>query len=259
MLDARPQPLRLRAVRPRQPADRRPRGRALRLAGARRDGARPVPGAVRADRGRSRSSAARRRPRTPTRRSRSTSPSCRSRRPGTYLVSAVTKLNGTLVATSPTQVTVERDSAGARRRATRRSGCTRRPSRRSAATSRRSTRGCRPTHARRRPRGRARQAPARWCCCSPRRRSARAAVCGPVTDVAEQVKAEYGDKADFIHMEIYNDNDLEQGPATAGSRPGDLPRRAVPVRDRPARPRRGPLEGAFSVRELEAAVRKALR
>jgi hypothetical protein len=32
-------------------------------------------------------------------------------------------------------------------------------------------------------------------------------VCGPVVDVAEQVKQEYGDKAAFIHMEIYNDND----------------------------------------------------
>jgi hypothetical protein len=32
-------------------------------------------------------------------------------------------------------------------------------------------------------------------------------VCGPVVDVAEQAKKEYGDKAAFIHMEIYNDND----------------------------------------------------
>lgn len=32
-------------------------------------------------------------------------------------------------------------------------------------------------------------------------------VCGPVVDVAEQAKQEYGDKAAFIHMEIYNDND----------------------------------------------------
>ncbi len=32
-------------------------------------------------------------------------------------------------------------------------------------------------------------------------------VCGPVVDVAEQVKESYGDKAAFIHMEIYNDND----------------------------------------------------
>jgi hypothetical protein len=32
-------------------------------------------------------------------------------------------------------------------------------------------------------------------------------VCGPVVDVAEQVKQLYGDKVAFIHMEIYNDND----------------------------------------------------
>ena len=32
-------------------------------------------------------------------------------------------------------------------------------------------------------------------------------VCGPVVDVAEQVKEIYGDKAEFIHMEIFNDND----------------------------------------------------
>ena len=32
-------------------------------------------------------------------------------------------------------------------------------------------------------------------------------VCGPVVDVAEQAKQQYGDKAAFIHMEIYNDND----------------------------------------------------
>lgn len=32
-------------------------------------------------------------------------------------------------------------------------------------------------------------------------------VCGPVVDVAEQVKQLYGDKVAFIHMEIYKDND----------------------------------------------------
>jgi len=36
-------------------------------------------------------------------------------------------------------------------------------------------------------------------------------VCGPVVDVAEQVKHEYGDKAAFIHMEIYKDNDPGKG------------------------------------------------
>ncbi len=32
-------------------------------------------------------------------------------------------------------------------------------------------------------------------------------VCGPVVDVAEQVKQLYGDEAAFIHMEIYKDNE----------------------------------------------------
>jgi hypothetical protein len=36
-------------------------------------------------------------------------------------------------------------------------------------------------------------------------------VCGPVVDVAEQVKEETGDKAAFIHMEIYKDNDPGKG------------------------------------------------
>jgi hypothetical protein len=36
-------------------------------------------------------------------------------------------------------------------------------------------------------------------------------VCGPVVDVAEQVKEEYGDRAAFIHMEIFNDNDPGKG------------------------------------------------
>ena len=36
-------------------------------------------------------------------------------------------------------------------------------------------------------------------------------VCGPVVDVAEQVKQLYGDKAAFIHMEIYKDNDPSKG------------------------------------------------
>jgi hypothetical protein len=35
-------------------------------------------------------------------------------------------------------------------------------------------------------------------------------VCGPVVDVAEQVKQLYGDKAAFIHMEIYQDNEPPQ-------------------------------------------------
>ena len=36
-------------------------------------------------------------------------------------------------------------------------------------------------------------------------------VCGPVVDVAQQAQQEYGGKAAFIHMEIYNDNDPATG------------------------------------------------
>lgn len=36
-------------------------------------------------------------------------------------------------------------------------------------------------------------------------------VCGPVLDAANQVKRTYGDKAAFIHMRIYNENDPEKG------------------------------------------------
>ena len=36
-------------------------------------------------------------------------------------------------------------------------------------------------------------------------------VCGPVVDIAEQVKAERGDEAAFIHQEIFKDNDADKG------------------------------------------------
>ena len=36
-------------------------------------------------------------------------------------------------------------------------------------------------------------------------------VCGPVTDVALQLKAEYGDRMEFIHQEVYVDNDPQKG------------------------------------------------
>ena len=96
-----------------------------------------------------------------------------------------------------------------------------------------------------------------WCCCSRRRRSVKSRVCGPVTDVAEQVKSEYGDRADFIHMEIYNDNDVNKGvrPQFAALGAASEPflfainRRGIVA----AR-----IEGAFSAPELKAAVRKAL-
>ena len=36
-------------------------------------------------------------------------------------------------------------------------------------------------------------------------------VCGPVTDIAAQLHEEYGDRATFIHQEVYEDNDVQKG------------------------------------------------
>lgn len=36
-------------------------------------------------------------------------------------------------------------------------------------------------------------------------------VCGPVVDIAAQLKAKYGDRMDFIHQEVYVDNDVDKG------------------------------------------------
>jgi hypothetical protein len=82
-------------------------------------------------------------------------------------------------------------------------------------------------------------------------------VCGPVTDVAEQLKAKYGDKIEFIHQEVYKNNDVN-----AGLRP---PLEAFHLRTEPwlfvidaqgkitAR-----LEGSFGVTAFENALKTAL-
>ena len=82
-------------------------------------------------------------------------------------------------------------------------------------------------------------------------------VCGPVVDVAEQAKEKYGDKAAFIHMEIYNDND-----------PGQDVRPQVRAFHLPSEPylfaidRRGTVrdavEGAFGLKLMHEAVDKAI-
>ncbi len=85
-------------------------------------------------------------------------------------------------------------------------------------------------------------------------------VCGPVVDVTEQVKAEYGQDVAFIHMEIYEDNQFD--PKKPNLRPqveafglftepwlfvidenGDVAKR---------------IEGAFSVSELEKSIDQVL-
>lgn len=82
-------------------------------------------------------------------------------------------------------------------------------------------------------------------------------VCGPVVDIAAQMKAEYGDRMEFIHQEVYVDNEVQKG-----LRP---PLRAFNLRTEPwlftidadgrvaAR-----LEGSFGIDEFRAAVEAAL-
>jgi hypothetical protein len=82
-------------------------------------------------------------------------------------------------------------------------------------------------------------------------------VCGPVVDVAEQAKHEYGDKAAFIHMEIYNRND-----------PADEVRPEVRAFHLPSEPWlftidrngvvRDEVEGAFGLELMHEAVERAI-
>jgi hypothetical protein len=78
-------------------------------------------------------------------------------------------------------------------------------------------------------------------------------VCGPVVDVAEQVKSQVGDRAAFIHMEIYRGNDISKGfrqQVAAWHLPTE-PWTFVIDRNGIVRAR---FEGALSVGELERAV-----
>lgn len=82
-------------------------------------------------------------------------------------------------------------------------------------------------------------------------------VCGPVTDIAEQMKDKYGDQMDFIHQEVYVDND----PAKGLRQPLlDYKLRSEPWlftidADGNVAAR---LEGSFGLREFEDAVNAAL-
>ncbi|MCW3016590.1 MAG: hypothetical protein JWO02_3682 [Solirubrobacterales bacterium] len=82
-------------------------------------------------------------------------------------------------------------------------------------------------------------------------------VCGPVVDIAAQLKKTYGDRMTFIHQEVYKDNDTSKG-----LRP---PLQAFKLRTEPwlfvidktgkitAR-----LEGSFGFRAFEAAIKTGL-
>ncbi len=83
-------------------------------------------------------------------------------------------------------------------------------------------------------------------------------VCGPVVDEAEQVKQLYGDKAAFIHMEIYKNNDPGTGGANVRSQVKAFHLPTEPwlfAIDRHGTVR-ATLEGAFGINELVRVVRE---
>jgi hypothetical protein len=81
-------------------------------------------------------------------------------------------------------------------------------------------------------------------------------VCGPVVDLALQAEAEHSDEADFIHMEIYNDNSIDKGfrPQVAAWHLPTEPWLFVVDKQGKVAAR---FEGAYSADELEAALKKA--
>jgi hypothetical protein len=80
-------------------------------------------------------------------------------------------------------------------------------------------------------------------------------ICGPVVDVAEQVKQESGGNVAFIHQEIYNDNDISKGERPQVREWGLPSEPWLYVIDRDGKISTV-IEGAFSVSELERAVQK---
>jgi hypothetical protein len=81
-------------------------------------------------------------------------------------------------------------------------------------------------------------------------------VCGPVVDIAEQVKDETKADVAFIHMEIFKDNDFQSGPRPQ-VRAYHLPTEPwLFVIDRKGRVSTV-IEGAFGAEELREAISKA--
>jgi hypothetical protein len=82
-------------------------------------------------------------------------------------------------------------------------------------------------------------------------------VCGPVVDVAAQVKAQTGDDVIFIHQEIYRDNDPNKGFREPVLRYGITSEPFTFVIGADGRVSEQ-LQGPFVATELEAAIRRAV-
>jgi hypothetical protein len=82
-------------------------------------------------------------------------------------------------------------------------------------------------------------------------------VCGPVVDIAAQLKSRYGDRMQFIHQEVYRDNDVNKGlrPPLERFRLPTEPWLFVVDADGRVTAR---LEGSFGVRAFDRAIQSAL-
>jgi hypothetical protein len=86
----------------------------------------------------------------------------------------------------------------------------------------------------------------------------RSRVCGPVVDIAEQVKSERGGDAAWIHMEIFEDNEFAKG-YRPQVRQWKLPTEPwLFTVDRQGRVA-ARIEGPFSAEELEDALDAAVK
>jgi hypothetical protein len=81
-------------------------------------------------------------------------------------------------------------------------------------------------------------------------------VCGPVVDVAEQVKSEMGDDAAFVHMEVWDNNNPNDGVRPQLKRFGLETEPWLFVTDAEGKVTTR-IEGAFSIDELRTAVKQA--
>lgn len=82
-------------------------------------------------------------------------------------------------------------------------------------------------------------------------------VCGPVVDIALQLKQKYGDRMTFIHQEVYVDNDLNKGLRPPLRRFGLQTEPWLFTFDRSGRVA-ARLEGSFGLRAFERAIQAAL-
>ncbi len=82
-------------------------------------------------------------------------------------------------------------------------------------------------------------------------------VCGPVVDIALQLQAKYGDRATFIHQEVFVDNDLQKG-LRAPLKAFGLPTEPWLFTIRADGTIAGRVEGSFGFRTFEQAIQAAL-